>query len=99
MNINKILDQMEATIELWENFKGDYKDSYLEFRYEETKTLYNFINVCKNTIERKQQRIDKALELIYKNAYSEDRKELVDELWYEIPELVAILKGDENNEH
>lgn len=42
-----------------------------------------------------QQRIDKALELIYKNAYSEDRKELVDELWYEIPELVAILKGED----
>ena len=49
----------------------------------------------KEIIVELETRIDKAIEFIYENAYSEDRKELVDELWYEIPELVAILKGSD----
>ena len=58
MDINKILNQMEATIELWENLKGDYKDSYLEFRYEETKTVCNFIKDCKYEIERLKKELE-----------------------------------------
>ena len=38
-----------------------------------------------------QKRIDKAIEFIYENAYNEDRTYQVDDLWYEIPELLNIL--------
>ena len=64
MDINKILNQMEATIELWENLKGDYKDSYLEFRYEETKTVCNFIKDCKYEIEKLQNQLQQKENII-----------------------------------
>ena len=42
-----------------------------------------------------QKRIDKAIEFIYENAYNEERTYQVDDLWYEIPELLNILgKGE-----
>lgn len=42
-----------------------------------------------------QQRIDKAIEFIYENAYDEDKKCCVDDLWGEIPQLLEILKGED----
>ena len=42
-----------------------------------------------------QKRIDKTIEFIYENAYNEERNCQVDDLWYEIPELLNILgKGE-----
>ena len=43
-------------------------------------------------------RIDKAIEFIYENAYDTERQNCIDDLWGEIPTLLEILKGSENNE-
>ena len=45
-------------------------------------------------LEELQARIDKAIEYIYENAYDEDRKMQVDDMWEEIPTLLEILKED-----
>lgn len=42
-----------------------------------------------------QERINKALNFIYENAYDEDKKCCIDDLWGEIPKLVEILKGSD----
>ena len=44
-----------------------------------------------------QKRIDKAIEFIYENAYNEERNYQIDDLWYEIPKLLDILKGESND--
>ena len=44
-----------------------------------------------------QKRIDKAIEFIYENAYNEERNYQIDDLWYEIPKLLDILKGEKND--
>jgi hypothetical protein len=45
--------------------------------------------------EELQQRIDRAIEFIYENAYDEERKSCIDDLWGEIPKLLNILKGED----
>ena len=46
-------------------------------------------------IERLNNIINKALELIYANAYDTEREECIDDLWGNIEELVDILKGSD----
>lgn len=54
-----------------------------------------FIEAKDKEIERLQNRINKALELIYANAYDTERKECIDDLWGYVEELVDILKGSD----
>lgn len=42
-------------------------------------------------IERLQNIIKEAKEFIYENAYDEERKICIDDLWGEIPKLLEIL--------
>ena len=61
-------------------------------------TKEQLIGILKDTLEYSKElreRIDKALELIYANAYDTERKECVDDLWGNIEELVDILKGSD----
>lgn len=46
-------------------------------------------------VERLQNIIKEAKEFIYENAYDEERKICIDDLWGEIPKLLDILKGSE----
>lgn len=55
--------------------------------------LNSLVNFNQKEIRRLHSIIDKALELIYANAYDTERKECVDDLWGNIEELVDILKG------
>lgn len=57
--------------------------------------LNEYINAQQEEIERLNNIIDKALELIYANAYDTERKECIDDLWGSIEELVDILKGSD----
>ena len=50
-------------------------------------------NIIVNEIERLNNIINKAIEFIYENAYDEERKICIDDLWSEIPKLLDILKG------
>ncbi len=53
------------------------------------------LELANKEIERLNNIIDKALELIYANAYDTERKECIDDLWGNIEELVDILKGSD----
>lgn len=53
-NIKSIINQMEATLELWKNWKGGYKDSYLEFREEDIKIVYD----CIKKLEQDNKRLN-----------------------------------------
>lgn len=53
----------------------------------------SYYEKCKE-IERLNNIINKAIEFIYKNAYDEERKKCIDDLWGEIPKLLDILKGE-----
>ncbi len=60
--------------------------------------LLSRISTLEYEVERLDNIIDKAKEFIYENAYDTERAMLVDELYYEIPELLEILDKEKDNE-
>ena len=85
-----------------EQLIGILKDTleYSSKLREEIERLNKIIEIKNNRIQQlmkrtRSARIDKALELIYANAYDTERKECVDDLWGNIEELVDILKGSD----
>lgn len=75
-------------------------EKQIELKDKEIERLNKIIERKNNRIQQlmkrtRSARIDKALELIYANAYDTERKECVDDLWGNIEELVDILKGSD----
>ena len=57
-DVSLIIDQMEATLKLWEkweNLENDNSDSYLEFRKREVKLLLDYIKDLQKELENIKQ--------------------------------------------
>lgn len=74
----------------------DRYDKELKHKTEQYEFLRHndYLEEKENEINELVLRINKAINFIYENAYSEDRKELIDDLWEEIPFLLRILENN-----
>ena len=97
--INKILKDIDNEESYYVGTNGclyqDLEKEELLTIKQEIERLTNELNACMIERNRFLDRIDKALELIYVNAYDTERKECIDDLWGSIEELVDILKGSD----
>lgn len=85
ININGIREDLYQAMQI-----GD-----ITLSSKHSQELYDFMNYQDKEIERLNNIINKAIEFIYENAYDEERKICIDDLWGEIPKLLDILKGSD----
>lgn len=93
--VDKIKEQQETIKGMQEN-----QDSAIKIMkmYEDLKKDYIRVKanekILADLLYKEQKKNKKAIEFIYENAYDEERKSCIDDLWGEIPKLLNILKGE-----